>query len=47
MGDIFNDACLIFFSDFLYKSLVCLYTFEFPGLVEGIQMSTNNICFYK
>ena len=36
-----------YFSDFLYKSICCLYSFELPQLVEAIQMSTNNICFYK
>ena len=34
------------FSDFLYKSICCWYSFELPQLVEAIQMSTNNICFY-
>ena len=33
----------IFFSDFLYKNMYCWYSFE----LEVIQMSTNNICFYK
>ena len=35
------------FSVFLYKSISCWYSFELPRLVEAIQMSTNNICFYK
>ena len=44
---VFNDAYVIFFSDFLYKSICCGYSFELPQLVEAIQMSTHNICFYK
>ena len=43
----FNDAYMIFFSDFLYKIICCGYSFELPRLVEAIQMSTNNIGFYK
>ena len=35
------------FSDFLYKSIYCRYSSELPQLVEAIQMSTHNICFYK
>ena len=35
-----------YFSDFLYKSICCWYLFELPQL-EAIQMSTNNIGFYK
>ena len=34
-----------YFSDFLYKSICCWYSFEL--LVEAIQMCTNNKCFYK
>ena len=44
---VFNDAYVILFSDFLYKSICCGYSFELPQLVEAIQMSTHNICFYK
>ena len=36
-----------FFSDFLYKSICCGYSFEFHGQVDAIQMSTHNICLYK
>ena len=43
----FNDAIAIVFSNFLYKSICCGYLFELPQLVEAIQMSTHNICFYK
>ena len=25
----------------------CGYSFELPRLVEAIQMSTHNVCFYK
>ena len=31
----------------LYKIIYCWYSFELPRQVEAIQMSTNNICFYK
>ena len=44
---IINDAYAIFVSDCLYKSKCCGYSFELPQLVEAIQMSTHNICFYK
>ena len=44
---IINDAYLIFVSDCLYKSICCGYSFELPRLVEAIQMSTHNICFYE
>ena len=43
---IFNDT-YAFFSAFLYKSLCYWYSFELPQLVEAIQMSTNNVQFYK
>ena len=46
MRGIFNDTYAIFY-DFLYKSICCWYLFELPLLVKAIQMSTNNICFYK
>ena len=42
-----NDAFAILFSDFLYKNICCGYSFELPRLVEAIQMSSHNICFYK
>ena len=35
--------CFFFFSDFLYKSICCGYSFE----VVAIQMCTHNICLYK
>ena len=38
---------LRFVSDFLYKNVCYWYSFELPRLVEAIQMSNNNICFYK
>ena len=47
MRSVFNDAYAISFSDFLYESICCGYSFELPWLVEAIQMSTHNICFYK
>ena len=44
---VFNDVGAIFFSDFLYESICCWNSFKLPRQVEAIQMSTNNICFYK
>ena len=35
------------FSLLLYKGICCWYSFELHRLVNAIQMSTNNICFYK
>ena len=37
----FADVYAIFFSDFLYKSIYCGYSF-----VDAIQMGTHNICLY-
>ena len=50
-----NDAYVMLLSaflgggDFLYKSICYGYLFELHWLhlVEAIQMSTHNICFYK
>ena len=36
-----------YFSDFLQKNICCWYSYELPRLVEAIEMSTNNIRFYK
>ena len=36
-----------FFSDFLFKSICCGYSFELHQQVDAIQMSTHNICLYK
>ena len=36
-----------FFSEFLYKSICCGYSFELHRQVDAIQMSTDNICLYK
>ena len=36
-----------FFSDFLYKSICCGYSFELHQQVDAIQMGTHNICLYK
>ena len=47
MKGIFNDTYTISFSDFLYKSKCCGYSFELPQFVEAIQRSIHNICFYK
>ena len=47
MRGVFIDAYTIFFSDFLCKSICYWYSFELPQLVEAIQMSINNVCFYK
>ena len=42
-------AIAVFFSDFqiLRVYVACGYSFGLPRLVEAIQMSTHNICFYK
>ena len=47
MRSILNDAFAILFSDILYKSICCWYSFELPRLVKEIHMSSHNICFYK
>ena len=44
---LFEDAYVILFSDFLHKSICCGYSSELPRLVEAVQMSTHNKCFYK
>ena len=36
-----------FFSDFLYKSICCEYSFELHRQVDAIQMGTHNIWLYK
>ena len=38
---------VLFFSDFLYKSICCRYQFELHQQVDATQMGTNNICLYK
>ena len=35
-----------FFSDFLYKSMCCGYSFELHQQVDAIQMGTHNIILY-
>ena len=35
------------FSDFLYESICCGYSFELHRQVNAIQMGTHNICLYK
>ena len=47
MSSLLNNAFAILFSDFLYKNICCGYSFELPRLVEAIQVSSLNICFYK
>ena len=37
MRRVFNDAYVILFSDFLYKSICFGYLFELPQLVEAIE----------
>ena len=44
---IIYDPYAVFVSNYLYKIICCGYSFELPGLVKAIQMSTQNICFYK
>ena len=36
-----------FFSNFLYKSICCGYSFELHQQVDAIQIGTHNICLYK
>ena len=50
--DLSNDNYVMFFfvfyfSDFLYKSICCGYSFELHQQVDAIQMGTHNICLYK
>ena len=50
--DLSNDAyamllCFLFFSDFLYKSICCGYSFELHRQVNAIQVGTHNVCLYK
>ena len=40
-------VCVVVFSDFLYKSIYCGYSFELHRQVDAIQMGTHNICLYK
>ena len=47
MRSVFNDTYAILFADFLYKSICFGYMLEFPWLVEAIQTSSHNLCFYK
>ena len=45
-----RKTCLMIlmqFSDFLYKSICCGYSFELHRQVDAIQISTHNICLYK
>ena len=37
----------LFFSNFLYKSICCWYSFELHRQVDAIQMGSHNICLYK
>ena len=39
--------CVFFFSDFLYKSLCCWYSFELHQQVDALQMGTHNIYLNK
>ena len=39
--------CVCFFSDCLYKSICCGYSFKLHRQIDAIQMGTNNICLYK
>ena len=39
--------CVVFFSDFLSKSICCGYSFELHRQVDAVQMRMHNICFYK
>ena len=37
----------VLFSLLLYKGICCGYSFKLHRLVDAIQMSSHNICFYK
>ena len=37
----------VYFCLFLHKGICCWYPFELHLLVDAIQMSSHNICFYK
>ena len=41
------DVLCFPFSDFLYKSICCRYSFEAYRQVDAIQIITLNICLYK
>ena len=46
--DLFDDVYAIFsFSDFVYKSICCGYSFELHRHVDAIQMGTHNRCLYE
>ena len=44
---VFRLQPVYFFSLLLYKGICCGYSFELHRLVNAIQMSSHNICFYK
>ena len=45
--DLFDDVYAIFFSDSLYTSTCCGYSFELHRQVDAIQMGSHNICLQK
>ena len=49
--DLSDDAyamfLCVFFSDFLFKSICCGYSFELHRQVDAIQKDTHNICLCK
>ena len=44
---VLNAAYVMLFSNFLYESICCGYSFELPQKVEAIQMNTHNICYVE
>ena len=44
---VFRLQAVYFLSTFFYKDMCCGYPLELHRLVDAIQMSTHNICFYK
>ena len=38
--------CVVFFSDYFYKSICCGYSFELYRQVDAIHIDTQNICLY-
>ena len=44
---LFAVVVVVVFSDFLYKSICCGYSFELHRQVDAIQMGSHNLCLYK
>ena len=44
---VFMQCFCVFFSDFLYESICCGFSFELHRQVNAIQMGTHDTCLYK